>query len=93
MARMPGGMVGGSPAPASSGASFDSVTGSFSRIDAITPRLTTSSGLSCAPGSGVREGQGTTFTSPAASRAPIGSGLAATSTKVCATSTSRTGMC
>ena len=73
-------MVGGSPAPASSGASLASVTGSFSstrRDDAAVDDLVR---VACAPSSGVREGHGTSFRSAAASRAPIASGRAATTT-------------
>ena len=43
IARMPAVMVGGRPAPASIGASFADVIGSFSTIGAMRPRFVTSS--------------------------------------------------
>ncbi len=62
MARMPGGIDGGRPAPASSGASLVSVSGSFSPTVVINPRFTTSSTLVKAPGTGLPAGHCTTLT-------------------------------
>ena len=43
IARMPGGIVGGSPTPASLDATLLPVSGSFSAMAAMTPRSTTCS--------------------------------------------------
>src|SRR6185436_1890621 len=61
MARMPSGMTGGSPAPASSEATLVIVIGSFSAIGVITPRLTSSLGSLNEPATGLRDGHGTTL--------------------------------
>src|SRR4030095_16755503 len=72
MARMPVGIVGGSPAPASTGASLLSVSGSFSRTVTTRPRFTTASVLDNAPGTGLLDGHATSFTSLSVRRAPVG---------------------
>ena len=54
IARMPSGIVGGSPPPEPSGASLDSVSGSFSATSTIAPRFRTSSILVNEPGTGFR---------------------------------------
>src|SRR5580704_4858389 len=91
MARMPGGIVGGNPAPDARGASLDSVTGSFSLSDSIAPRPTISSGLENPPGTCESVGQGTTFNWSAVSIVPTGTAWLATTVNVFATGTSRTG--
>ena len=58
---MPSGIVGGSPPPAPSGASLDSVSGSFSATSTMAPRFTTLSILVNEPGTGFRAGHGTSF--------------------------------
>ena len=62
MARIPGGIEGGSPAPASSAASFALVNGSFSSTALITPRLITSSIVENEPVTGAVAGHCTSFT-------------------------------
>ena len=74
-ARIPGGMVGGSPAPAPAFASLASVSGSFSARDCTRPRLVTCSMLVNEPGMGLAEGHATSFTSSAVRRSPTGRGL------------------
>ncbi len=75
IARMPSGIVGGSPPPAPSGASFDSVSGSFSATSTMAPRFTTASILVNAPGTGLRAGQGTSFDVLAGDDGAHGDGL------------------
>src|SRR5215218_1219123 len=77
-ARIPGGIVGGKPAPAPAGASLDSVNGSFSDTDWTRPRLATCSRVAKEPGMGLAAGHGTTLTSSGFRRLPIGSGFEAT---------------
>ncbi len=85
-------MDGGSPAPASSGASFVSVSGSLAPTAAISPRLTTCS-ISVNPfGSGSLAGQATSLTWSLVTRLPIGMSATATTWCTLRTSTSRTGM-
>ena len=54
---MPGGIVGGSPAPAPFAASLASVSGSFWRRMSMVPRPTTSSTVAKEVASGVFAGQ------------------------------------
>src|SRR5512138_2395558 len=77
IARMPDGMDGGRPAPAPTGASLLSVTGSFCANGAIRPRFTTTLTSAAVPGTCARPGQGTTLTSSGVSIVPMGSGRAA----------------
>src|SRR5262249_37761137 len=90
IARMPGGLVGGSPAPDSGGASLFSVIGSFSTIDAVTPRPTTSSSLEKPPGTGESAGQPTSLTCSLLSIVPTGTDSLATTMYLAAMGTSRT---
>src|SRR5688572_19119706 len=92
MARIPGGMVGGRPAPDDRGASLLSVMGSFSTTPATRPRRTTSSNLVNEPGTGLLVGQATSLRSLSWICVPVGSVPTATTIFVLATSTSRTGM-
>src|SRR5262245_6470154 len=89
---MPGGIDGGKPAPDSIGASLVSVSGSFSATAATRPRSTIGLTSANAPGTGFLAGQATSLTSCSVILDPVGRLRAATATKVCATSTSRTGM-
>ena len=88
---MPSVMVGGSPAPEPIGASFDSVSGSFSETETITPRFTALSTSVNEPGTGLADGHGTSFTSSLVTSMPTLKGWVATTACVRATSTSRTG--
>jgi len=82
IARMPAGIVGGSPAPMPFSAIRLSVMGSFSDIARIAPRSNTLSTLSKPPGTSVLTGQAATFTSSRVSNAPSAMGRAATTTGV-----------
>src|SRR5688500_2872495 len=92
IARMPGVMVGGGPAPAPFAASFSSVIGSFRATLVMTPRSRTASMLSKPPSSGVPAGHGTSFTDSRVSSLPSGSCTAATTACFVAISTRRSGM-
>ena len=70
IARMPIGMDGGRPAPASAVASLALVRGSFSRTVAIRPRLTTASMFVNAPGTVLAEGDSTSLTSSVVNLVP-----------------------
>ena len=81
MARMPGAIVGGRPAPASGGATFADVSGSFSTTEAIRPAIDDVFDLGVAAG----DRAGRQATPPASRRrgvsmVPTGSALAATAT-------------
>src|SRR5262245_59205380 len=91
MARIPGGIEGGRPAPDPIGASLVSVSGSFSATAATRPRSTIGLTSENVPGTGFLAGQATSLTSFSVIRDPVGRLRAATATNVCATSTSRTG--
>ena len=88
---MPSVIVGGRPAPEPIGASFDSVSGSFSETATITPRFTTLSTSVNEPGTGLAAGHGTSFRSSLVTNVPTLRGCVATTACVRATSTSRTG--
>jgi hypothetical protein len=79
-ALMPSGMAEGRPAPAPSGASFPSSTGSRGDIGTTTPRPRRSFGSKKQPSSTEALGQGTTSRCSGASRVPRGSFFAATTT-------------
>ena len=91
MARMPSVIVGGRPAPEPTGASFDSVSGSFSETATTMPRFTTLSISVNEPGTGVAAGQATSLRSSLVTSVPTAMGCVATTACVRATSTSRMG--
>ena len=79
-ARMPSGMTGGSPAPASLAASFDGSSGSPLTTETIMPRPTTSSGRANEPSGAWPSGKLSTFTWSGLSSEPSGMSTAATTT-------------
>ena len=92
IARIPGGMVGGRPAPAPSFATLESVSGSFSATESMRPRLTTWSTRVYAPGIMLAAGQGMTLTSLGPIIVPTGSACAATTVRDCAAWAERCGI-
>ncbi len=91
IARMPRGIAGGRPAPASIEASLFAVMGSFSSTAVSSPRWTTLVMSPTAPVMGLPAGQDTTFTSAAVSSVPMAIERAATTTD-CRARSARAGM-
>src|SRR5579859_7371916 len=77
-ARMPSGIVAGSPAPAASGASLPSRMGSFSATEVITARFAQSWMRVNMPATGSPSGHGISLTLRESSGVPSASGMAAT---------------
>ena len=92
MARIPGGIAGGSPAPAFGPRELALNQGLILDHARKRPRLTTASTFEKPPATILLDGQGASRTSRAVTRTPVGNDRAATTTNCWATSTSRTGM-